>query len=163
EEPLARLQEWPRAYSRVGGILYHSREEQELAQSQLGVNHPGGMEIGTYLPMREPVSERLKYRFQPEKAGSPTRSAPRYLVYCGRYSGKKELLRLLEFAVRYQAIQPGRFAFVFMGRGEVAIPKQGWAHDLGQVDENVKRAVLAGAAALIQLSRQESLSLVALE
>jgi hypothetical protein len=50
-----------------------------------------------------------------------------------------------------------------MGQGEVAIPSEDWARDLGRVDEATKRAVLAGAAALIQLSRQESLSLVALE
>src|SRR4029077_2954460 len=71
--------------------------------------------------------------------------------------------RLLEFAARYRAEQPNGFAFVFMGQGEVAIPRAGWAHDLGRVDEMTKRSVLAGAAALVQLSRQESLSLVALE
>ncbi len=43
------------------------------------------------------------------------------------------------------------------------IPEEEWAIDLGRVDEGTKRAVLAKATALVQLSLQESLSLVALE
>jgi glycosyltransferase involved in cell wall biosynthesis len=159
EEPLARLMEWPKVYSRVGGILYHSLEEQELAQTRLGVNHPGDMHMGTYLAARQPPAEGLEPRSQRVKARIPTP----YLVYCGRFSRHKELPRLLDYAAQYQTDRPGRFTFVFMGRGEIGIPKKDWACDLGQVEEDVKSSVMAGAAALVQLSRQESLSLVALE
>src|SRR5262249_13987434 len=58
---------------------------------------------------------------------------------------------------------PGRFAFVFLGQGEVAIPGADWARDRGFVDAATKRDILAGADALVQLSVWESLSLVALE
>src|SRR5262249_41962413 len=47
--------------------------------------------------------------------------------------------------------------------GRVPIPQAPWSFDLGFVEEAVKRDVVAGAAALIQLSRFESLSLVSLE
>jgi glycosyltransferase involved in cell wall biosynthesis len=155
QEPLAHLQEWPKTYGQVGGIFYHSPEEQELAQGELGINHPGGVEIGTYLEQSEPSSSVPAWR-----VGDEVR---RYVVYCGRYSRQKELPRLLEFASRYQAEHPGRFTFVFMGQGEIAIPRESWARNLGRVDDGVKQAVLAGAAALVQLSKQESLSLVVLE
>src|SRR5262249_31907564 len=87
----------------------------------------------------------------------------RYVVYCGRYSEQKELPLLLDFARRYHALWPERFRFVFVGQGHLQLPQEPWARDLGFVDEPTKRDVLAGAAALAQLSRRESLSLVALE
>src|SRR5260370_12192378 len=85
------------------------------------------------------------------------------MAYCGRYSEQKNVPLLLEYARRYQALHPDRFTFAFLGQGEVPIPREGWARDLGFVDEATKLDVLAGAAALVQLSTYESLSLVALE
>src|SRR5262249_54924562 len=87
----------------------------------------------------------------------------RYLVYCGRYSRQKNVPLLIDYAKRYCEIHPERFTFAFLGQGEVPIPSAEWARDLGFVPETVKRDVLAGAAAVVQLSRHESLSLVALE
>src|SRR5262249_28501921 len=52
---------------------------------------------------------------------------------------------------------------VFLGQGQVAIPAEPWARDLGFVSEARKRDLLAGADALLQPSRYESLSLAALE
>ncbi|MCI0376571.1 MAG: glycosyltransferase, partial [Gemmataceae bacterium] len=92
-----------------------------------------------------------------------SRGEKKYLVYCGRYSAQKDLPRLLDYAARYEATRPGRFHFAFMGGGEVRIPQTAWTQDLGYVDEATKSAVLANAAALVQLSRNESLSLVVLE
>src|SRR5262249_32846165 len=86
-----------------------------------------------------------------------------YLVYMGRYSEHKNLPCLLEFAQRYTEANPNRFTFVFIGEGHIRIPKESRARDLGFVEETIKRNVVAGASALIQLSRFESLSLVALE
>jgi glycosyltransferase involved in cell wall biosynthesis len=156
DEPIARLAAWPEAYESVAGILYHSREEQELAQTDLGLNHPHSLVIGTWL------SE--------ERGSAGARSAlrapalpRRYVVYCGRYSAHKELPKLLDYARCYYEQHPDRFTFVFMGQGEVAIPAEPWARDLGYVSVEEKSRVLADAAALIQLSYFESLSLVALE
>jgi glycosyltransferase involved in cell wall biosynthesis len=152
QEPLAHLQCWPATYGQVGGILYHSSEERALAQTELGVNHPNSVEIGTVLELQPAASTR-----------TVPFAAKRYLVYCGRYSRQKEVPRLLEYVGRYQADKPGRFGLAFMGQGEIAVPESHGVRDLGRVDDSTKRAVLAGAAALVQLSRQESLSLVALE
>jgi glycosyltransferase involved in cell wall biosynthesis len=155
DEPLARLRAWREAYDRVGGILYHSPEEQDFAQMELGLSHPGAVCIGAILDTQaqgKPLSGR-------ERVGCKNP----YLVYCGRYSTAKNLPLLLEYARRYQVRHPERFTFAFLGQGDVPIPRVPWARDLGFVDESAKRDVLAGAAALVQLSRYESLSLVALE
>ncbi len=184
QEPLARLKAWPKTYGLVGGVLYHSPEERELAQTELGVNHPNSVEIGTFLrsEVRNQRSEVRGQKAEVKSQRSEIRSqksacsdlrlltsdfrplAPdSFLVYCGRYSRQKNVPLLLDFMARYVAERPGRFAVVFMGQGEVAIPKEEWALDLGRVDEATKRAVLGRAAALVQLSLQESLSLVALD
>src|SRR5262249_38770336 len=86
-----------------------------------------------------------------------------YLVYCGRYSAQKRLPDLLDFAGRYEALHPGRFTWVFLGQGEVAVPRHPAFRALGFVTDAVKRDVLAGAAALVHLSLYESLSYAALE
>src|SRR5262249_8369998 len=86
-----------------------------------------------------------------------------YLLYCGRYHVQKGVPQLLDFARRYQEDHPDRFTFAFIGQGDVAIPRTSWVRDLGFIDETSKRAVMAGSAALVHLSPNESLSLVALE
>jgi glycosyltransferase involved in cell wall biosynthesis len=154
DEPYARLRIVRDTYERVAGILYHSPEEQALAEVGLALNHPRAFCVGTFLETT--VGDAVRGQ-------AHARTERRYLVYCGRYSQQKGLPVLLEYARRYQAAHPERFDFVFLGRGEVSIPREPWARDLGFVDETVKRDVLAGAAALVQPSRYESLSLTALE
>ncbi len=151
DEPYVRLTCWHQTYGSVGGVLYHSPEEQEFAQAVLGLNHPRAVEIGTVLDVG------------PSPRAAARGLTERYLVYCGRYSQQKNVPLLLEFAERYQRARPGRFQFVFVGHGDVRIPQAAWAVDRGRLQEEEKRQVLAHAAALVQLSRQESLSLVALE
>jgi glycosyltransferase involved in cell wall biosynthesis len=152
DEPLAHLPARREAYERVAGILYHTPEEQELAQATLGLNHPYAAIIGTCLD-------------EPRAGGAQRAGAvrDRYVVYCGRYMAEKGVCALLAHARRYAARHPGRFTFVFAGEGPVPIPRESWACDLGFLPEPQKRALLAGADALVQLSRNESLSLVALE
>jgi glycosyltransferase involved in cell wall biosynthesis len=156
DEPLAHFRAWQTAYTCVGGLLYHSPEEQDYAQSVLGLNHPGGTLLGTYLD--------TDARGDAE-SGRRAVSAPsgRYVVFAGRYSPQKELPVLLENARRYAERRPGRFTFAFMGEGPLPIPAEPWARDLGFLSESGKRDVLAGAAALLLPSRYESLSLAALE
>jgi glycosyltransferase involved in cell wall biosynthesis len=155
DEPFARLASWRTAYQQVGGILYHSPEEQEFADIELGLNHPGAVCLGTWLDtQRQGDPEAGRRRVGTEKP---------YLVYCGRYSVQKNLPVLLDYAQRYQKSHPDRFTIAFLGQGEVSIPMESWAKDLGFVEEAAKHDILAGAAALVQLSCYESLSLVALE
>jgi len=155
DEPFARMKITRAIYEMVGSILYHTREEQNLAQTRLGLNHPGAACLGTLLDMRS----------QGDPASGKARVGTRlpYVVYCGRYSQEKNLPELLAFAKRYHETNPDRFTFVFMGQGGIAIPREAWVLDVGFVDEQSKRDLIAGAAALVQLSRNESLSLVALE
>jgi glycosyltransferase involved in cell wall biosynthesis len=155
DEPFARLEAVAELFERAGGILYHSAAEQELAQAGLGLNCPGSICIGTWIDT-EALGE--------VEAGRQTAGGEgRYLVYCGRFCPDKGLPRLLDYARRYHNRRPGRFRLVFLGEGSVPIPDEPWALNLGFVPEAIRRNVLAGASALVQLSRNESLSLAALQ
>jgi len=155
DEPLARLAIWRQVYGAVAGMWFHSPEEKTLAEIELGISVPGSVCVGTLLEHDKPGD--------PERGRKIVGTGNRFLLYCGRYSAEKGLAKLLAFARRYVADHPERFIWAFMGHGEVPIPKDPWARDLGFVDEIVKRDVMAGAEALVQLSPNESLSLVALE
>ncbi len=153
DEPTARLRLWPALCDQLGGILYHSPEEQHFAQAVLGVNHPNSCEVGAWVKVADAASATTR----------PGADARPYLAYCGRYTRQKNVPLLLEWLSRYQSERSGRFDVVFLGQGEVPIPCEPWLRSLGRVDEAQRNAVLAGAKALLQLSHQESLSLVALE
>jgi glycosyltransferase involved in cell wall biosynthesis len=154
DEPLARHPVWQEMYSRVAGLLYHSAEEQAFAEGALGINHPGSAVVGTHIDTASPGDPAR---------GRATAGAASYVLYCGRYSSEKGLPLLVEYARRLAADHPEQVRFVFTGRGSVAVPREPWAVDLGVVSNAVKRDLLAGAAALVQLSSHESLSLAALE
>lgn len=155
DEPFARWQTFREVFGQVAGILYHTAEEQDFAQAVLGLNHPGAFRIGTFLGLPE--------LGRPERGRALAGGGRRYAVYCGRYSAEKGLPTLLDHARRYAEEHPERFMFVFVGRGDVPLPREEWCQDLGFLEEAAKRDVLAGADLLVQLSSRESLSLVALE
>jgi glycosyltransferase involved in cell wall biosynthesis len=157
DEPVARLRAWLDVYGAVAGILYHTPEEQDFAQAMLGLNHPGATLIGAHLPLR-----RLPRRTGGE-GGEGVDDGFLTLVYCGRYSVQKNLPLLLDFARRYESLQPGRVRWVFIGEGNARLPAEPWLRDAGRVGEEEKHRILARADALVQLSTQESLSLVVLE
>jgi glycosyltransferase involved in cell wall biosynthesis len=155
DEPFARLRAVRELFERVGGVLYHSREEQALAQAGLGFNHPGAWCCGTLIDTATAGN--------PERGRALVGAGTRYVLYCGRYSPSKAVPLLLDHARRYAAEHPNRFRFAFAGQGGIAIPAEPWARDLGFVDESTRRDLMAGADMLLQLSPFESLSLVALE
>ncbi|MBL8798429.1 MAG: glycosyltransferase, partial [Planctomycetia bacterium] len=149
DEPAARLPALLAAYREVAGILYHTPEEQEFAEAELELNHPGANCCGTLIDFTAP-------------RGEPA-IVPRSIVYAGRYSAPKNLPLLFDFARRYSAEHPERYRFGFMGQGELRIPDEPWAEDFGFVSEQVRNEKIANAVALVQLSCLESLSLTALE
>lgn len=155
DERFARLQCWQQAYGNVAGLLFHSDAERDLATTSLGFNHPHSVVIGALIHNTDFYSrETLEARLGKE---------PRSLIYCGRYSADKNLPRLLDWARRYSEERPERFTFVFTGQGEVPIPEEKWAKNLGFVKEYRKREAMARADAFVTLSEKESLSLAALE
>src|SRR5204862_4825082 len=97
DEPLARLECWQRLYERVAGLLYHSAEEQAFAETVLGINHPGGRVVGTWLDTATPGDAGR---------GRAAAGAEHYVLYCGRYAREKNLPLLLDYAWRFAQARP---------------------------------------------------------
>jgi hypothetical protein len=70
---------------------------------------------------------------------------------------------LLDWFRLFQERNPGKLLLVSIGQGSVPIPNEPWCRNLGFVDDQGKSDLLSGARALVHLSVNESLSLVALE
>ncbi|HTK77715.1 MAG TPA: glycosyltransferase family 4 protein, partial [Gemmataceae bacterium] len=155
DEPFARLPILRETYESVAGVLYHSAEERDFAQAELGLNHPNANILGARLDVNA-SGDANRGRVQ-------VGGGRRYVLYCGRYHAEKGLSELFRFAARYCAAHPDRFTFAFAGRGELTIPAEPWARDLGYVDDQTRRDLMAGADALVLLSPNESLSLATLE
>src|SRR5262249_46665762 len=87
DEPLARQPLVRDHYSRVAGVLYHSTEERDFAQGEMGLHHPHSEIIGTYL------DERCG---DPDRGRTLAKQSRPYVVYCGRYCREKGVTTLVE-------------------------------------------------------------------
>lgn len=157
DEPLAKLRIFQQTYRQVGGFVFHSEPEAKLTAELLGISQPRHVVVGTLLPAEAQHGDGTRAQ---AKVGSP------YLVYCGRYCPEKGLDRLIEYmekAVSYQLSAVSQIKLVCLGQGPMKLPSRPWLLDAGFVSEQEKRDYLAGALALVNLSRNESLSIVALE
>ncbi len=88
-----------------------------------------------------------------------------YLVYAGRLEEGKRVQVAVDHVARLAGERPGAPALVLMGRGGYRAPASARGHvvELGYVSEEEKRAVYAGALALVNPSELESLSIVLME
>jgi glycosyltransferase involved in cell wall biosynthesis len=149
DEPAARLRPYRERYNSVAGVLYHSDAEKRFAESRLGLTAPDGAVIGTWLDVSARPGD--------PRRGRRLAGADRYLLYCGRSAEGKRLRTLLGLAGRLP------LPLVVIGPDRLGREAGKNVRCLGAVDEQAKRDLMAGAAALVQLSRCESLSLVTLE
>ena len=83
DEPYARMSALLDAFQGVGGVLYHSPEEKQFAESSLGLNHPNAHVVGTLLDVDTPGDPR----YGRKRVGT----GRRYLLYAGRYCREKGL------------------------------------------------------------------------
>lgn len=150
DEPLAKLRCFRQEYREVAGLLFHTEAEARYTAEHLGISNPRHIIVGTVLSevAREP---------SPQPASEP------YLVYCGRYCPEKGLDRLLQYMDAINAERAKPIRLVCIGQGPMKLPRKPWLVDKGFVSEHAKRDTIAGALALVHLSRNESLSIVALE
>lgn len=154
DEPLARLDAFRSVYRQAGGMLFHTEVEADYTSQVLGIHHPRHAIIGTVLEQAA---------FQGDASSGKRKCGDNYLVYVGRYCPEKGLDCLIDWVEQLNQKSQQPVKLVCMGQGPLKLPAKPWLIDLGFVDEACKRDVIAGAMALVNLSRQESLSIVALE
>jgi glycosyltransferase involved in cell wall biosynthesis len=154
DEPYARLATVRRVMAAVRGGLFNAPAEERLARRIAPVRDGGVVGMG-FDPPEGP----------PGPLPAALDGIGPYLVYAGRLEEGKRVQVAVEGVVRLAGERRDGPALVLMGRGGYRAPAsaRGRVVELGYVSEAEKRAVYAGAAALVNPSEMESLSIVLME
>lgn len=154
DEPYARLHTVRAVIEGARGCLFNAPGEERLARSLYRVRDGGVVGMGYELPAT-PAGQ----------AGRAPLTGEPYLVYAGRLEEGKRVQVLVEYVTRMREEDASAPRLLLLGRGGYQVPRSARRHVVhaGVVSEGDKRAALAGALALVNASRMESLSLIQLE
>ena len=156
DEPFAGLGIMRDLFGDVAGCLFNAEPERDLARRLYGFPEEKGRVVGMGLD---------------SFAADPTSFARRrnlkrpYLLYCGRREAGKGTPIILDYTLAFRERTGRDIGLVFTGSGPLDLPEGLEDHvlDLGFVSEEEKHEVMAGAAAFIHPSVNESLGSVLLE
>ena len=157
DESYARVGLLQKAFLGVRGFLFNTEPERALAHRLM----PG------LAPRVEAVVAMGIEPFEEDKSAFAARTglkAP-YVIYSGRREEGKGTPILVDFLDCFRRRTKRDVHLVMTGSGAVEVPPalRPAFHDLGFVSEKEKREAMAGAAAFVHPSVNESLSIVLLE
>lgn len=145
DELPAQLTVFARLYARYPQRIWLTPAERRTAARIWGFDQ--GEVLG--MAVEHTASARAEIRDRP------------YLLYCGRIEAGKGCDELLRAYARLPS--RGRVSLVLTGADNIGLPDSRDIEYLGFVDEQRKRALMAGAAGFVMPSRNESFSIVTLE
>jgi glycosyltransferase involved in cell wall biosynthesis len=159
DEAAAYLPHVAELFRRVRALLFNSEGEMELALRLYG---PG---IYTRSTVVGEGVERTHYKPAQLAAALPAPLAgARFVLYLGRRDETKNTGLLVRAFARFKAARPAsELQLVLAGPGPDSFAPGAGVHDLGQVSDETKAALLAHARALAQPSRNESFSRAMME
>lgn len=157
DEPPLRLGIFREMFQLPSSFLFNTEAEELLVLDRFPVHKKMRETIGMgmeLLDQPDPMSFRKKY-------GIPGK----YLLYAGRIDEGKGMEELLRYFSFYKEEQPasGNLQLILIGKLGMKLPEDGSIRYAGFVDEAEKLSAMAGATAVAQPSRMESLSIVTLE
>lgn len=155
DETFARFAIYHEMLEEAGGILFNAPEEQQLAR-RLGIRNPWAQVVGLGFAEAQP-GDAAAFRQCYGLGDDP------FLLYSGRFEVPKNVPLLLEYFQRYKREHPSPLRLALIGRGPVPIPQQPDIVDLGFFRPGTMSDALAAATALVQLSVNESFSIVIME
>lgn len=157
DESYAYLKRFREVYSKIGGMIFHAKPEEDLAKRLFNLET---VKIAT---LGEGVNTRLSYdanRFLNKyKITSP------FILYAGRKDKGKNVDTLIKYFKEYNARHSNDLKLVLIGGGDIEIPNNIKDHiyDLGFLPLQDKYDAYAAATVLCQPSKNESFSLVIME
>jgi len=156
DEPFARLEVIADLFRSVKGCLFNSEPEKALAERLYGLHPSSGHVVGMALEPFEVDAGAFARRHGIDRP---------YVVYCGRQEGGKNTPLLLEYMNTYIERRSGAVKLVLTGSGNEPPPDTLRPHllNLGFVSTAEKHEAMAGAAAFIHPSTNESFGIVLLE
>lgn len=150
EEPPLRLGIFRALFNLPRGFIFNTVEERALIHRIFHNRHIPSIIGGMGVDLKPPPAD-------------PPPAREEYLLYLGRIDVAKGCGQLVEDYRRYAAGQPAPPRLLLAGEVKMKLPRDARIEALGHVSDARKDELLAGALALVNPSRQESLSLVALE
>lgn len=156
DEPYARLALFEPLFTGVGGLLFQTPPEQDLAHRLVENLAPHAL-VGCGVEVPE--------RYDPEGFRRRHGIEGRFLLYAGRREGAKGWELLLEQLALATARRGMPFSLVTMGTGEVRPPRAiaDRVIDLGFLPDSERDAAFAAADAYLQPSRLEAFSRTIME
>lgn len=152
DEPYARLRTVAAVIEGTRGCMFNAEAEERFARGLFRVPEGGVVGMGFD---------------DPGPAPPPPDAAPDgpYVVYAGRLEEGKGVHELVEHVTAMRERTPSAPRLLLLGRGGYRVPEASRPHvvSAGFVSEADKRALIAGAVALVNASRMESMSIVQLE
>ncbi|HZS13176.1 MAG TPA: glycosyltransferase family 4 protein [Candidatus Dormibacteraeota bacterium] len=156
DEPAAHLDAQARALNLARRVMWNTPEERDLASRILGVEDvPGAIAgVGVDPPdSGDGRSEPARARFGLERP---------YFLYAGRVDPDKGCGEMFDHFLAWSR-HDGRADLVLAGGAWMDIPSDPRVRHLGFLDPDDLAALMAGATATVVPSRNESLSMAALE
>ena len=155
DEPFAYFAIFREMLESAGGILFNTPEELQLAR-RLGIYNPYAAVVGCGFRQPAPATPqafRERYRLGDDP----------FVLYSGRFDIAKNVPLLFDYFLRYKRERATPLRLALMGQGPIAPPEHPGIVPLGFLPTEEINDAFAAANALVQLSKQESLSLVLLE
>ena len=153
DEPPARFAIFRSTFRLPRRFVWNTPEEEALTRRMFPVGAPGEVAGIGFEALDAPAGRDF----------AAERGIAEYLLYVGRLDVWKGIPELLELFARYRRERAPDLRLVLAGRAHMTIPRVDGVVMAGYLDEEEKRAAMAGAAALVLPSAFESLSVVALE
>ncbi len=156
DEPFAYLQIMRRMFEAVGGFMFNSEPEAQLARSIFDIEEKSQSVVGMGLD---------SFNADPGAFASRHGIDVPYVMYAGRREAMKGTPLLCDYMNVFRQRTGRDVKLVFTGKGVIDAPSELEPHiiDVGFVNEKEKREAMAGATAFIHPSVNESFGIVLME
>ena len=156
-ESYAYMQRFKEVYSKIGGMIFHAKPEEDLAKHILNIKNVKVSTLG------EGVNTILSYnanRFIDKyKITEP------FILYAGRKDKGKNVDTLIKYFIEYKTRYSNGLKLVLIGGGNLELSEhiKNDIYDLGFLPLQDKYDAYSAATVLCQPSKNESFSLVIME
>ena len=155
DEAYAYMRCFRDAFSKVHGMIFHARPEQELARKLYGVQ-------GDRFPVAGEGID-TDWEADPERFRRKFGIRDPFILYAGRKEPGKRVDVLVKYFAQFRKEREEEVKLVLIGGGKVENPDPKNIIDLGFVDKQDKYDAYAAAAFFCNPSEMESFSIVLME
>ena len=157
DESYAYMESLKNVFSKVSGMIFHSKPELDLAKSIYDLSYCKAENLGEGVDTETIFNKELfakKYNIE----------GP-FILYAGRKDKGKNVDLLVNYFNEYKKKNDNELKLVFIGGGDINIPESigKSVFDLGFISKEDKYNAYASATLLCQPSNNESFSLVIME